>query len=66
MNRAFRGFGAILYKEFISILRDRTTLFFMFIPPIMQLLPSGLPSRPTYGISRRLYTTNVRRRRVAY
>ena len=41
MNRAFRGFGAILYKEFISILRDRTTLFFMFIPPIMQIIAFG-------------------------
>ncbi len=41
MNGPFRGFGAILYKEFITILRDRTTLFFMLFPPIIQIIAFG-------------------------
>jgi ABC-2 type transport system permease protein len=38
---AFRGFGAILYKEFIVIFRDRATLFFMFFPPLLQIIAFG-------------------------
>jgi len=41
MNRLFRGFRAILYKEFIVIFRDRTTLFFMFLPPLLQIIAFG-------------------------
>jgi ABC-2 type transport system permease protein len=41
MNSLFRGFGAILYKEFIVIFRDRTTLFFMFFPPLLQIIAFG-------------------------
>lgn len=41
MNRIFRGFRAILYKEFIVIFRDRTTLFFMFFPPLLQIIAFG-------------------------
>ncbi len=37
----FRGFRAILYKEFIIILRDRMTLFFMFFPPLVQIIAFG-------------------------
>jgi ABC-type multidrug transport system permease subunit len=37
----FRGFSAILYKEFIVVLRDRTTLFFMFFPPLVQIIAFG-------------------------
>src|ERR1043166_6367539 len=37
----FRGFGAILYKEFIVIFRDRATLFFMFFPPMLQIIAFG-------------------------
>jgi ABC-2 type transport system permease protein len=37
----FRGFRAILYKEFIVILRDRMTLFFMFFPPLIQIVAFG-------------------------
>jgi ABC-2 type transport system permease protein len=37
----FRGFRAILYKEFIIVLRDRTTLFFMFFPPLLQIVAFG-------------------------
>jgi len=37
----FRGFGAILYKEFIVMFRDRTTLFFMFFPPLLQIIAFG-------------------------
>jgi ABC-2 type transport system permease protein len=40
-NGKFRGFRAILYKEFITILRDRTTLFFMFFPPLVQIIAFG-------------------------
>ena len=41
MKTPFRGFSAILYKEFIVIFRDRGTLFFMFFPPIMQIIAFG-------------------------
>lgn len=41
MNRIFRGFRAILYKEFIVVGRDPMTLFFMFFPPLVQLLAFG-------------------------
>ena len=41
MNGAFRGFGAILYKEFITVLRDRMTLFFMLFPPLVQIIAFG-------------------------
>ena len=37
----FRGFIAILYKDFIVVLRDRTTLFFMFFPPLFQIIAFG-------------------------
>jgi len=41
MPKFLRGFRAILYKEFITILRDRTTLFFMFFPPLLQIIAFG-------------------------
>jgi len=41
MTRPFRGFNAILYKEFIVVLRDPFTLFFMFFPPIMEMIAFG-------------------------
>jgi len=37
----FRGFCAILYKEFIVVFRDRITLFFMFFPPLVQIIAFG-------------------------
>ena len=37
----FRGFRAILYKEFIVVLRDPATLFFMFFPPLIQMIAFG-------------------------
>jgi ABC-2 type transport system permease protein len=37
----FRGFSAILYKEFLVVLRDPMTLFFMFFPPLIQMLAFG-------------------------
>lgn len=39
--KLFRGFGAILFKEFIVMLRDPTTLFFMLIPPMIQMIAFG-------------------------
>lgn len=36
MRSPFRGFNAILYKEFIVVLRDPMTLFFMFFPPLIE------------------------------
>jgi ABC-2 type transport system permease protein len=39
--KLFRGFRAILLKEFIIILRDRMTLFFMFFPPLLQIIAFG-------------------------
>src|SRR5437899_538398 len=41
MKPPFRGFTAILYKEFISVLRDPFTLFFMFFPPIVEMIAFG-------------------------
>src|SRR6266436_4925374 len=37
----FRGFGAILFKEFIIVLRDPMTLFFMFFPPLIEMIAFG-------------------------
>jgi len=39
--RLFRGFWAILYKEWIVVFRDPTTLFFMFFPPLVQIIAFG-------------------------
>lgn len=41
MTRMFKGFGAILYKEWIVLFRDPTTLFFMFFPPLIQIVAFG-------------------------
>ena len=41
MRTPFRGFRAILYKEFIVVLRDPLTLFFMFFPPLIQIIAFG-------------------------
>ena len=37
----FRGLGAILFKEFITILRDPMTLFFMLFPPLIEMVAFG-------------------------
>lgn len=37
----FRGFKAILFKEFTVIFRDPTTLFFMLFPPLIQIVAFG-------------------------
>src|SRR2546429_25442 len=39
--KPFRGFGAILFKEFIVILRDPMTLFFMLFPPMVEMIAFG-------------------------
>jgi ABC-2 type transport system permease protein len=39
--RLWTTFVAILYKEFITVMRDRTTLFFMFFPPLIQIIAFG-------------------------
>ena len=41
MKAPFRGYSAILYKEFLVVLRDPLTLFFMFVPPLIQLIAFG-------------------------
>ena len=41
MNKLFRGFNAILYKEFIVVLRDPFTLFFMLFPPLIEMIAFG-------------------------
>ncbi len=41
MKSPFRGFNAILYKEFIVVLRDPMTLFFMFFPPLIEMIAFG-------------------------
>ena len=37
----FRGFNAILFKEFIIVLRDPMTLFFMLFPPLIEMIAFG-------------------------
>jgi ABC-2 type transport system permease protein len=37
----FRGFTAILLKEFTVVFRDPTALFFMFFPPLVQIIAFG-------------------------
>ncbi|MGE3777807.1 MAG: ATP-binding cassette domain-containing protein, partial [Pirellulaceae bacterium] len=39
--RAFHGFWAILVKEFFHIRRQRSTIFFMLVVPVMQTLIFG-------------------------
>jgi ABC-2 type transport system permease protein len=41
MSNIFRGFSAILFKEFIVVFRDRAALFFMFFPPLVQIVAFG-------------------------
>ncbi len=41
MKTPFRGFTAILLKEFTIALRDPTALFFMFFPPVVQIIAFG-------------------------
>jgi len=40
-HNAFRGLGAILFKEFIVVWRDPMTLFFMFFPPLIEMIAFG-------------------------
>lgn len=39
--KPFRGLGAILFKEFIIVWRDPMTLFFMFFPPLVEMIAFG-------------------------
>ena len=41
MKRRARGFTGIVYKEFLQLFRDPATLFFMFFPPLVQLIAFG-------------------------
>jgi len=41
MKTPFRGFTAILYKEFLTVRRDPLTLFFMLFPPIVEMIAFG-------------------------
>jgi ABC-2 type transport system permease protein len=40
-NGIFRGFNAILLKEFTVVLRDPLTLFFMLFPPLVEMIAFG-------------------------
>src|SRR4051794_2740906 len=40
-RRPFRGLRAILFKEFIIVWRDPMTLFFMFFPPLVEMIAFG-------------------------
>ena len=40
-GKPFRGLGAILFKEFIVVWRDPMTLFFMFFPPLVEMIAFG-------------------------
>ena len=40
-HRPFRGLSAILFKEFIVVWRDPMTLFFMFFPPLVEMIAFG-------------------------
>jgi ABC-type multidrug transport system permease subunit len=37
----FRGLNAILFKEFITVIRDPLTLFFMLFPPLVEMIAFG-------------------------
>nr|MDQ2659468.1 ABC transporter permease [Verrucomicrobiota bacterium] len=37
----FRGLSAILFKEFITVMRDPLTLFFMLFPPLIEMIAFG-------------------------
>jgi ABC-2 type transport system permease protein len=39
--KIFRGFYAILTKEFIIVMRDPVTLFFMLFPPLVEMIAFG-------------------------
>ena len=39
--RPFRGLSAILFKEFITMMRDPLTLFFMLFPPLVEMIAFG-------------------------
>jgi len=41
MKLPLRGFNAILYKEFLVVLRDPLTLFFMLFPPLVEMIAFG-------------------------
>jgi ABC-2 type transport system permease protein len=41
MFNLFRGFNAILLKEFTVVLRDPMTLFFMLFPPLIEMIAFG-------------------------
>src|SRR5437867_11214560 len=41
MKTPSRGYTAILYKEFLVVLRDPLTLFFMFFPPVVEMIAFG-------------------------
>jgi ABC-2 type transport system permease protein len=41
MKSLFRGYTAILYKEFLVVLRDPLTLFFMLFPPVVEMIAFG-------------------------
>ena len=41
MKTPFRGLTAILYKEFLVVLRDPFTLFFMIFPPLVEMIAFG-------------------------
>ena len=40
-RKPFRGLSAILFKEFIIVWRDPMTLFFMFFPPLVEMVAFG-------------------------
>src|SRR5215475_13715737 len=41
MKLPFRGFSAILYKEFLVVMRDPLTLFFILFPPMVEMIAFG-------------------------
>src|SRR5690349_14949112 len=41
MKTPFRGFSAILYKEFLVVMRDPLSLFFMLFPPLVEMIAFG-------------------------
>jgi ABC-2 type transport system permease protein len=41
LNALFRGFNAILLKEFTVVVRDPLTLFFMLFPPLVEMIAFG-------------------------
>jgi hypothetical protein len=64
-HKLFRGFSAILFKEFIVVWRDPLTLFFFFFPPLIEMVAFGYALDNDVSTWRCLFSTKIARSRAA-